>query len=64
MSVLLRQPQVGECVLAVKVGDDPRDLASAGVEQNRCPGGHLRDLQSREEVRNFALATLVGIRSA
>src|SRR2546428_13921844 len=43
---LRSEAEVGERELAVEVGDEPRHLAVADVEQARCFGLHSRDLQS------------------
>src|ERR1700676_1920483 len=44
--LLRREAEVGECVLAVVVGDQPGHLAAADVEQVRCARAHQSELQS------------------
>jgi hypothetical protein len=45
VSVLLRQPRVGESVLAVEVEDEPRHLAAADVEEVCSLRLHSSELQ-------------------
>ena len=46
VSVLLRQAEVGEAALLVRVENEPRDLAAADVKQVRCLRPHFPELHS------------------